>query len=249
MTKPFPGTPSRNVILIGGSQGSIPVLKRLLGDFPAGLHAAVGVTVHRSPTFQSSLADILAAHARIPVVEARDGQLFEQGSVYLAPPDHHMQFRGGAIRLDRGPKQQFVRPAIDVMFTSGATSYGPRVIGVLLTGNLSDGVAGLIHIKQHGGLSLVQEPAEAEAPSMPTNALAYDDVDAVFKLESAASLLAQLVGGVSLEQASRLSGARRLPRKHRPQSPVGQQRNSPRLAGHDAVVAVHLAALGLVRRR
>src|SRR4051812_22211215 len=110
MSKSFPVAPARNVILIGGSQGSIAVLKRLLAGLPADLRAAVGITVHRSPTFVSTLAEILGAHASIPVCEGRDGQLFEQGAVYLAPPDHHMQFRGGAVRLDRGPKQQFVRP-------------------------------------------------------------------------------------------------------------------------------------------
>jgi two-component system chemotaxis response regulator CheB len=246
----FPGASARDVILIGGSQGSIPVLKRLLAGLPREFRAAVGVTVHRSPTFASSLADVLGVHARMPVCEGRDGQLFEQGRVYLAPPDHHMQFRGGAVWLDRGPKQQFVRPAIDVMFASGAASYGPRVIGVLLTGNLSDGVAGLIRIKQHGGLSLVQEPADAEAPSMPINAISYDDVDIAFNSDSAPNLLAQLVAGASLDRASRVPGVRRLPRKQQPPAlRTGQQQNSMRVGAYDRTAVGVLADLQRLRRR
>jgi two-component system chemotaxis response regulator CheB len=96
------------------------------------------------------------------------------------------------------------------MFQSGAEEYGSRVIGVLLSGNLSDGVAGLVAIKECGGLSLARDPEEAEAPSMPRSAIIYDDVDAVFPVQASASLLSQLVSGVGIDEASHARGVRRL---------------------------------------
>jgi two-component system chemotaxis response regulator CheB len=202
---------SRDVILIGGSQGSIAALKTVLGGLPSRFHAAIGVTIHRSATVVSRLAEVFSVCSKMPVVEPSHGQRFESGIVYLAPQDHHMILRYGAVWLDRGPKHHFVRPAIDVMFSSGAIAYGPRVIGVLLTGNLSDGVAGLVSIKGHGGLSLVQDPSDAEAPSMPMNAVAYDNVDAMFQVPAGSRVLTKLVAGAGISEATAVDGARRLP--------------------------------------
>jgi two-component system chemotaxis response regulator CheB len=189
----------------------VTALQWLLSTLPARMDAAIAITIHRSATFVSKLAGVFGAHSRMSVVEPHNGQPFERGVVYLAPQDHHLILRFGALWLDHGPKHHFVRPAVDVMFASGAAAYGPRVIGVLLTGNLSDGVAGLVRIKEAGGLSLVQDPAEAEAPSMPRNAVAYDDVDAVFQLRCAARVLTKLVGGEGIDAAAAVNGARRLP--------------------------------------
>jgi two-component system chemotaxis response regulator CheB len=198
--KNTPAKPVRDVILVGGSQGSIAAIRVLLAGLPPELKAAVAITIHRSPTFASSLAQTFASRSPLPVVEPSNGQRFAEGFVYLAPPDHHMVLRHDAMWLDRGPRRHFSRPAIDVMFASGAEEYGTRVIGVLLTGNLSDGVAGLVAIKDHGGLSLVQDPDEAEAPSMPLNAVAYDDVDVIFPMASSSGLLTKLVSGMALEE-------------------------------------------------
>ena len=220
---------ARDVILIGASQGGVAALKTLLAGLPDRFGAAIAITIHRSPSFVSVLADVLGAHSKMPVVEAGDGRRFEPGLVYLAPQDHHLTFRSGALWGDRGPKHHFVRPAIDVMFTSGAAAYGSRVIGVLLTGNLSDGVAGLVNIKQHGGLSLAQDPAEAEAPSMPRNAVVYDDVDVIFQLNAAARVLTKLVGGADIDEAAAVLGTQRLPHKvivaNRPRATPGWGRN------------------------
>lgn len=191
----------RDVILVGASQGCIPALKILLRGLPVDLPAAVGITVHRSPNHASALAHLLAEHSPFPVLEPNGGELVQSGRVYLAPRDHHMVFRGGAVFLDRGPKLHHTRPAVDAMFASAAQAFGRRVIGVLLTGNLSDGVAGLIAIKRCGGLSLAQDPREAEAPSMPANAIMYDDVDAIFRLASSGPLLRKLVAGLSVDEA------------------------------------------------
>jgi two-component system chemotaxis response regulator CheB len=210
MTRGSETHPTRNVILIGGSQGSISAVRTLLGGLPARFRAAVGVTLHRSAMFASSLVDVFDKQSPLPVVEPGNGRLFEPGMVYLAPRDHHLVFRAGAVWLDRGPKHHFARPAVDVMFTSGAEQYGSRVIGVLLTGNLSDGVAGLVAIKQRGGLSLAQDPAEAEAPSMPQNAVKYDDVDAIFPIASLSALLSKLVSGIGIDEAAASNGVKRL---------------------------------------
>lgn len=202
--------PVRDVILIGGSQGSIAAVRTLLAGLAPRFKAAIGITVHRSPTFVSQLSGVFASSSKLPVVEPANGRLFEPGIVYLAPRDHHMTFRAGAVWLDRGPRQHFARPAIDVMFASGALEYGPRVIGVLLTGNLSDGVAGLVTIKEQGGLSLAQDPNEAEAPSMPRNAVVYDDVDAIFPIAASSVFLTKLVSGIGIDEATASNGARRL---------------------------------------
>src|SRR5688572_12823917 len=154
----------RDVIVIGGSQGALSLTRKLLADLPRELNAAVAITLHRSPTFSFALAELFAQGSALPVVEPQHGQVFERRHVYVAPRDRHLILRAGAVWLDHGPKQHHARPAIDATFASAAKAYGTRVIGVLLSGNLSDGVAGLVRIKEHGGLSLAQDPSEAEAP-------------------------------------------------------------------------------------
>jgi len=199
----------RDVILIGASVGGLDAISRVLAALPVNLKAAIGVTLHRSPTHPSVLAEIFRARSNLEVVEAQNAQRFLPGCVYLAPPDHHLMFNGGFIVLDRGPREHHSRPSINVMFRSGAGSFGSRVIGVILTGNLTDGVAGLAVIKRHGGLSLAQEPAEAVAPSMPLNAVAYDGVDIIFRLAAAGEVLTKLVDAKGVSSALETRGARR----------------------------------------
>jgi two-component system, chemotaxis family, protein-glutamate methylesterase/glutaminase len=188
----------RDVILIGGSAGGVRLLRELFGRLDSRLqHASIFVTVHRPPSPHSELASVLGRRAALPVREPRDGESIARGVIYLAPPDHHMRLDGHRIRLDRGPKEHHTRPAIDPLFVSAMESAGSRAIGVLLTGNLSDGVAGLIAIKRGGGLSLVQDPKEAEWPQMPRNAVLYDHVDVVFSSAALPALLAELVHGAS----------------------------------------------------
>jgi two-component system chemotaxis response regulator CheB len=201
-------TQRRDVVVIGGSAGAVEVLSKILSQLPVNLGAAVAVTLHRQPTFASSLAKVFARSSSLPVVEPADGDAFVPGRVYLAPQDQHMLIAGRVIRLDRGPRQHHTRPAIDPMFVSAADSYGGRVIGALLTGNLSDGVSGLIRVKDRGGLSLVQDPSEALFPSMPRNALIYDGVDLVLQSEILASVLARLVQGESVHALVRTIGVR-----------------------------------------
>jgi two-component system chemotaxis response regulator CheB len=194
-----PGHPRRDVIVIGASAGGFEALSLLLSRLPAGFPAMMAITLHRSPHGPSGLAPMLGRKARIAVVEPASGDRLERGHVYLAPPDLHMTFRPHSVWLNRGPKQHHSRPAIDPMFRSAAESFGARVIGVMLTGNLSDGVAGLIQIGARGGLSLAQDPDEAAFPSMPRNALIYDSVQLVFKMEDLHDVLIALVAGEAIE--------------------------------------------------
>jgi two-component system chemotaxis response regulator CheB len=189
----------RDVITIGASAGGVEAITTLLGDLPADLPAILGIVLHRGRYHKTQLAAILGRRARIPVLEPLDGTSIAPGLAYLAPQDQHLLFENGRIRLSRGPREHHSRPAIDALFRSAAESYGPRVVGVILSGFGSDGVAGLITIKKVGGLSLVQEPAEARHPTMPSNAIADDDVDAVLTLDALASALGCLARGQSVE--------------------------------------------------
>jgi two-component system chemotaxis response regulator CheB len=185
----------RDVITIGGSAGAIEALLSLFGKLPASVPAAIFVVVHRPPLFESQLVHILGRRTKMPVREPEDGQPVQPGRVYLAPRDYHMVFEDGVVRLNRGPQFHRFRPAVDPLFLSAAEVYGPRVVGVLLSGGGADGVRGLIAIKARGGVSIVQDPREARNPTMPSSAIADDDVDAVLRLDQMADALASLATG------------------------------------------------------
>ena len=186
----------RDVIVIGASAGGVEALIQLFSALPAKLPAVIAVVIHRSPLYNLHLSKVLGRHAALPVREPELKESLTTGTIYLAPRDHHMLLKGKQIELNRGPKEHFTRPAVDPLFTSVAEEYGPRVIGVLLTGAGDDGVAGLIAIKLRGGLAIVQEPRDAKMPMMPINALRYDHVDLVLPLTTIPRALAQLVHGL-----------------------------------------------------
>ena len=129
------------IVAVGTSAGGLNALERLLGDLPH-LGWPVVIVQHLDPRHKSLLRDILAKVATMPVVEATDGLRLRPGSVYLGPPDHHLLLRKGSVQLTRGPRENGHRPAIDPLFRSAASAYGPRVIGVILSGALDDGSAG-----------------------------------------------------------------------------------------------------------
>jgi two-component system chemotaxis response regulator CheB len=185
----------RDVIVIGASAGGVEALIQLFSTLPAKLPAVIAVVIHRSPLYNLHLLNVLGRHATMPVREPKPDKSLTAGTIYLAPRDQHMLLKGKQIELSRGPKEHFTRPAVDPLFVSVAEQYGPRVIGVLLTGSGDDGAAGLIAIKHHGGLSLVQDPRDAKMPTMPMNALRYDHVDLVLPLTSIPAAVAQLVQG------------------------------------------------------
>jgi two-component system chemotaxis response regulator CheB len=192
----------RDFVVIGASAGGIEALQAVLSKLPPRLDAAVLVALHRHPTAPSSLADLLARCSALPLEEGKDGQRIRRRTVYLAPQDRHMRVTANTLLIDRDPKQHHTRPAIDPLFISAAREHRTRVVGIILTGNLSDGVAGLLAVKRYGGVTLVQDPLEAQYSSMPRNALLYDHVDIVFPLRSLAAVVEQLVDGASLPEAT-----------------------------------------------
>lgn len=180
----------RNIIVVGASAGGIDALKKLLAPLPADLDAAIFIVWHMAPSVRGVLPQILHSVTPLAVSHALDGELIQHNRIYVAPPDHHLLLEGGRVRLTRGPKENRFRPAIDPLFRSAALSYGNRVMGVILSGALDDGTAGLWTIKERGGLALVQDPAEAESPSMPESAIRQVAVDYILPV---AQLAAQLV--------------------------------------------------------
>jgi two-component system chemotaxis response regulator CheB len=170
----------------------------LLSQLPSELPATIGIVLHRTPYHETRLPAVLGRHAAMKVLEPDDGESLQRAVVYVAPRDQHLLFEDGVARLSRGPREHRTRPAIDPLFRSAAASYGSRVAGVLLTGYGGDGVSGLIHIKQAGGVSIVQDPREAAHPTMPRRAIAEDDVDAILPLDGIVSALIGLASGREL---------------------------------------------------
>jgi two-component system chemotaxis response regulator CheB len=159
------------LVAIGGSAGSFEALQTIIGDLPANLPAAMLVVVHLPPSGQSRLPDLLGRAGRLPAQPATHGAALQAGHVYVAPPDYHLLVRDGQMALGRGPRENHSRPAIDPFFRSAARAYGPQLMAVLLSGSLSDGTLGLMAVNAHGGLCVVQDPAEALVTSMPSSAI------------------------------------------------------------------------------
>ena len=185
--------PGHDIILVGTSSGGVDALQRLVSALPADLPAAIFIVLHRPSDGPSLLAEILQSISVLPVAHAVDDEAIELGHIYVAPPDRHLILELGRIRLTRGPKENRFRPAIDPLFRSAAYVYGPRVIGVVLTGDLDDGTAGLWAIKDRGGIAIVQDPDEAMFPSMPRSALTNVAVDYRLRLDEIAPTLATLI--------------------------------------------------------
>ncbi|MBP1887262.1 chemotaxis protein CheB [Sinorhizobium mexicanum] len=182
----------RDVIAIGGSMGAIGALKHLLRELPSDFAATVFVVIHVGARGKDLLADIFNQHAEIAVKTAVDGEHVERGCVYVAPADHHLLVLDDRIRLGRGPRENLSRPAVDPLFRSVGLSYGPRAVGVVLTGMLNDGAAGLADLKRCGGVTVVQNPSDAVEPGMPMGALQTSDVDYRAPLADLPSLLLKL---------------------------------------------------------
>jgi two-component system chemotaxis response regulator CheB len=184
---------ARTIVVVGASAGGVEALTRLCAGLPEDFPAAVCIVQHLSPDSQSMLPKLLDRAGKLRVSVPQDGEAIRPGHVYVAPPDHHLLLRPGRLLLRRGPHENRSRPSIDVLFRSAAVAYGSAVVGVVLTGLLDDGAEGLIAIRQAGGLSVVQDPAEAAWPSMPLQALERDGVDHVATLDAMPALLLRLL--------------------------------------------------------
>jgi two-component system, chemotaxis family, protein-glutamate methylesterase/glutaminase len=192
--------PTKDIIVVGASAGGIEALKTMAGGLPRDLPASVFVVLHTSPESPDVLAEILARAGALPASSAVDGERIQPGRIYVAPPDRHLIIEPNRVRLTRGPKENRFRPAVDPLFRSAAQVYGPRVVGVILTGNLDDGTAGLWAVKRLGGTAIVQDPAEALAPSMPRSALRQVRVDHCLPVAEVAPVLARLATEPSDEE-------------------------------------------------
>jgi two-component system chemotaxis response regulator CheB len=153
--------------------------------------------MHLTPSVKSYLAQILGRRAEMAVWEAADGGRIEHGRVYVAQPDRHLLVANDHIHLTRGPKEGLHRPSINVTFRSAAMTYGPRVIGIVLSGLLDDGAAGLWEIAQEGGTTIVQDPEDAAFPSMPLNAIDGARVDFRLKAAEMGGVVTGLVNGIA----------------------------------------------------
>lgn len=183
----------KDIVVIGGSAGSHAAIRQIIADLPAGLPASIFIATHMPTHSSSYLSDVLELATHLSVTRAIDGQPIEPGHVYVAVPDHHLLVIDGTVRLGNGPRENMTRPAIDPLFRSAALSYGPRVVGVILSGMLNDGASGLHAVKACGGTAIVQHPLDAVADEMPLAALEVVDPDGVVAAQDLGRLIAEIV--------------------------------------------------------
>ncbi len=167
----------RDIVVVGASAGGVPALQQFAASLPPGLEVAVLVVLHLPVYAKTVLHTILDRAGPFGATLAQDGEPIRHGMIYVSPADHHLVIEHERIRLTRGPRENRVRPCIDVLFRSAAVEFGARVIGIVLTGALDDGTAGLWAIKDRGGIAIAQRPDEASCDSMPKSALKHVAVD------------------------------------------------------------------------
>jgi two-component system, chemotaxis family, protein-glutamate methylesterase/glutaminase len=187
-------TNRRDIVVIGCSAGGVEALPHVLHQLPHDLQAAVFIVQHLAPIGERYLVGILARACRLNVVWAEQGAKITYGCVTVAPPDLHLMFNEEYVSLTKAARENHARPSIDKLFRSAAAVHGSRVIGVLLTGMLDDGVAGLRAIRDAGGFVIVQDPAGAAFPEMPARALLAVEPDRTLTLDAIGSAIASQVG-------------------------------------------------------
>jgi len=181
------------IVVVGGSAGAVESSRALVAGLPADLNAAVFLVIHQASDASSRLARILTRAGPLTAAAARDAEPIKPGRIYIPPGDHHLLMEAGRVRVSVGPKHNHHRPAIDPLFRSASRAYGPRVIGVVLSGNLDDGSSGLATIRRRGGLAVVEQPETALFSGMPSNAIAAADPDHVVSAAEMGPLLGRLV--------------------------------------------------------
>lgn len=186
-------SPPFEVVGLASSAGGLTALTTVLSRLPADFPAALVVVQHLDPRHGSLLSEILARRTSLRVAEAHDGVVVEHGTVYIAPPNHHLLVNRGTLSLTQTELVHFVRPSADLMFDSMAAAYGPRAIAVVLTGSGSDGSSGVTAVKARGGTVLVQDEATAEFFGMPQAAIKTGCADFILALDEIAPALVVLV--------------------------------------------------------
>ncbi|HZQ06732.1 MAG TPA: chemotaxis protein CheB [Anaerolineae bacterium] len=185
--------PRRDIVVIGASAGGREAIVELSRKLPADFPAPIFIVWHMPPSGTGILPYLLSKYSQLKASTAKDGEEIVPGQVYCAPVDHHLLIEPGRIRVTKGPRENRFRPAIDPLFRSAAYAYGPRVIGIILSGALNDGTSGLWAIKDRGGVAIVQDPADALVAGMPESALQNVEVDHRVPVSEMAQLLMQLV--------------------------------------------------------
>jgi two-component system chemotaxis response regulator CheB len=184
--------PGHDIIAIGASAGGVEALTKLVKNLPSDLPAAVFVVLHVPSHGTSVLPQILNRAGSLKAAHARDGEAIEYGRIYVAPPNHHLLVKRGKIRLTRGPRENGHRPAVDPLFRTAARAYGRRSVGVVLSGSLDDGTAGLMAVKSRDGVAVVQDPEEALFSGMPSSAIENVAVDYILPLSDIGAILIKL---------------------------------------------------------
>jgi two-component system chemotaxis response regulator CheB len=185
-----------DTVVVGASAGGVETLQRLVSGLPPNLPLAFLVVLHIAPQ-GSYLPEILTRAGTYKAVHPEDGDEIVPGRILVAPPDLHLVVEDGVVRLSRDARHQGARPGIDPLFESAARARGPRVVGIILSGSLHDGAAGLAAVKAHGGLTIVQDPAEAAHPSMPEAAIEAAAPAHVLPVAAIAALIADLASAES----------------------------------------------------
>jgi len=217
----------RDLIVVGASAGGVEALRGFVAGLPADLAAGVLVVLHLPAGATSALPAILSRSGPLPARIATDGAMVEHGTILVATPNHHLLVVDGQVALSHGPTENGRRPAIDALFRSAAIAAGPRVTGVLLSGVLDDGVAGLRSIVGRGGRVVVQDPDDALHSDMPRRAMAAVEVDHVLPAGAMGAILDKL----SREEVE-LNGAPEPSRLLRLENAIATTDSSARF-GHD----------------
>jgi two-component system, chemotaxis family, protein-glutamate methylesterase/glutaminase len=194
--------PQRDLVVMGASAGGVEALMRIVARLPADLPATVLVVMHLAPDARSNLALILDRASPMRASTAQDGAPLEPSRILVAPPDHHLSVADGAVRVVRGPHENLHRPSVDVLFRSAALHHDGRTCGIVLSGALDDGTAGMRVVQEAGGLTIVQEPSDALVPSMPRSVMRSITPDHVLTADEIGARLPGLLGGARRARAA-----------------------------------------------
>jgi len=192
----------RDTIIVGASAGGVDAVPRIIAQLPRDLPAAVLICQHMAVHPHPMFVDIVQRQSVIPVRCAEQGEPITPSAVYVAPPGTHLLIHDSHVQLMGTARENHVRPSIDRLMRSAAAQRGPRTIGVLLTGMLDDGVAGLAALQQAGGYTIVQDPTDAAFADLPRRALRALDPDAVLHIDAIGSTLIRLVEDLVTERAA-----------------------------------------------
>ena len=182
----------QRIIVIGASAGGFEAFKKIIQGLPEDFDASIFIVWHMSPDIRGVLPQVLNRLNKIAAAHAYNNEEIKPNRIYVAPPDHHMLVENGKVLITHGPKENRFRPAVDPLFRSAAYAYGNRVIGVILSGALDDGTAGLWTVKHYGGVAIVQDPMDAEVASMPENAMRQVKIDYCVGVSELPQLLVRL---------------------------------------------------------